>query len=64
MTEEVKEIYTEVWKLHKAHSPKTEEEWEILIAECDSFLKTHKSKFARDIVNAMLSEIENRCKNQ
>jgi hypothetical protein len=29
MNEEIKEIYTEAWKLHKAHySPKTDSEWE------------------------------------
>lgn len=64
MNEEIKEIYTEVWKLHKAHySPKTDSEWEKLIAECSSFLKTHKCQFARDTINAMICEIENRCKN-
>lgn len=63
MDEEVKEIYTEIWKLHKSrYSPKTDNDWEILISECDSFLKSHKSQFARDMVNAMLSEIEKRCK--
>lgn len=65
MTEETRAIYTEVWKLHKRfYDTKTDTEWESLYEECKKLLVNYPCSFARDLVNAMMGEIESRCKHE
>ena len=61
MNEETRATYTEVWQLHKHfHEIRKDGEWEMLIEKSNELLKRHNSEFARDLVNAMLGEIERR----
>ena len=64
MPPEVKEIYTEVWKIHKeCANPKTDDDWERIIRRGNMLIKMHNnSKFAKELVQAMISEIEERLK--
>lgn len=64
MPPEVKEIYTEVWKIHKECSnPQTDDDWERIIRRGNMLIKMHNnSKFAKELVQAMISEIEERLK--
>lgn len=64
MPQEVKEIYTEVWKIHKeCANPKTDDDWERIIRRGNMLIKMHNnSKFAKELVQAMISEIEERLK--
>ncbi len=65
MTPEVKEIYTEVWKIHKENfNPKTDEDWEHLNRKCKALLKIYEGRFVRIIIQAMIAEIEDRCKKK
>jgi hypothetical protein len=61
---EIKEIYTEVWKIHKeCANPKTDEDWEYLIRQGNLLIKMHNnSQFAKALVMAMIDEIEGRTK--
>ena len=64
MPPEVKEIYTEVWKIHKeCANPQTDDDWERIIRRGNMLIKMHNnSKFAKELVQAMISEIEERLK--
>ena len=63
MTPEVKEIYTEVWKIHKKNfKPETDADWEQINRECKLLLKMYDCKFARELIQAMIAEIEQRMK--
>ena len=47
--------------MHKHfHEIRKDGEWEMLIEKSNELLKRHNSEFARDLVNAMLGEIERR----
>lgn len=57
---EIKEIYTEVWKIHKeCANPKTDDDWSYLIRQGNLLIKIHNnSQFAKALVMAMIDEIE------
>lgn len=61
MTEEIRGIYTSVWQLHKRfYDIRTDEEWEMLNAECSNLIKNNNTDFTRLLIQAMISEITNR----
>ena len=63
VTPEVKEIYTAVWKIHKDNfEPETDADWEKITRECKLLLKLHENQFARDLIQAMIAEMEHRMK--
>ena len=64
MNSEVREIYTEIWKLHKAYyDTQSDAEWERLIGETEKLLQRYgRNKFAVKLAEAMISEIESRQK--
>ena len=66
LPEDVKAIYTEVWKIHKeCANPKTDEDWEYLIRQGNLLIKMHNnSQFAKALVMAMIDEIEGRKKKK
>ena len=65
MPPQIKEIYSAIWKIHKENfNPKTDEDWEHINRECKVLLKVHDCQFARDQVQAMICEIENRAKKK
>ncbi len=65
MTPEIKEIYTAVWQLHKAYfEPCTDMAWEELVSKSQGLIRKYNNQFVRDLVQAMVSEIENRNNNQ
>lgn len=63
---EIKEIYTEVWKIHKeCANPKTDDDWSYLIRKGNLLIKMHNnSQFAKALVMAMIDEIEGRTKKK
>ena len=63
---EIKEIYTEVWKIHKeCANPKTDDDWSYLIRQGNLLIKIHNnSQFAKALVMAMIDEIEGRTKKK
>lgn len=64
MNSEVREIYTEIWKLHKAYyDTQSDAEWERLIGETEKLLQRYgRNRFAVKLAEAMISEIESRQK--
>ena len=64
MNSKVREIYTEIWKLHKAYyDTQSDAEWERLIGETEKLLQRYgRNKFAVKLAEAMISEIESRQK--
>lgn len=63
MTPEVKEIYTAVWKIHKKNfKPATDADWEQINRECKLLLKMYDCQFTRELIQAMIAEIEHRMK--
>lgn len=65
LPEDVKAIYTEVWKIHKENScPVTDEDWEVINRRCETLLKMYDSKFARDLIQAMIRELEGRMRKK
>lgn len=64
MNSKVREIYTEIWKLHKAYyDTHSDAEWERLIGETEKLLQRYgRNKFAVKLAEAMISEIESRQK--
>lgn len=64
MNSEVREIYTEIWKLHKAYyDTRSDAEWERLIGETEKLLQRYgRNRFAVKLAEAMISEIESRQK--
>lgn len=64
MNSNVREIYTEIWKLHKAYyDTQSDAEWERLIGETEKLLQRYgRNKFAVKLAEAMISEIESRQK--
>lgn len=64
MNSEVREIYTEIWKLHKAYyDTQSDAEWERLIGETEKLLQRYgRNKFAVKLAEAMIGEIESRQK--
>ena len=63
---EIKEIYTEVWKIHKeCANPKTDDDWEYLIRQSNLVINMHgNSLFVRELVQTMIDEIEGRTKKK
>lgn len=65
LPEDVKAIYTEVWKIHKENPcPVTDDDWEVFNRRCETLLKMYDSKFARDLIQAMIREIEGRMRRK
>ena len=64
MNSKVREIYTEIWKLHKAYyDTQSDAEWERLIGETEKLLQRYgRNKFAVKLAEARISEIESRQK--
>lgn len=63
VTPEVKEIYTAIWKIHKKNfKPETDADWEQINRECKLLLKMYDCQFARELIQAMIAEIEHRMK--
>ena len=63
LPEEVKTIYTEVWKIHKGNpNPQSDEDWEQINRECKVLLKMYDCPFAHSLIQVMISEIEHRVK--
>lgn len=64
MNSKVREIYTEIWKLHKSYyDTQSDAEWERLIGETEKVLQRYgRNKFAVKLAEAMISEIESRQK--
>lgn len=64
MTPDVKAIYTEVWQLHKTYfEPCTDATWKELVGKSQDLIKKYNNQFVRDLVQAMMSEIEHRINN-
>lgn len=65
LPEDVKEIYTEVWKIHKENPcPVTDDDWEVINRRCETLLKMYDSKFSRDLIQAMIRELEGRMRKK
>lgn len=65
LPEDVKVIYTEVWKIHKENPcPITDDDWEVINRRCETLLKMYDSKFARDLMQTMIREIEGRMRGK
>lgn len=65
LPEDVKAIYTEVWKIHKENlCPVTDDDWEVINRRCETLLKMYDSKFARDLIQAMIRELEGRMRKK
>lgn len=65
LPEDVKAIYTEVWKIHKENPfPVTDDDWEVINRRCETILKMYDSKFARDLIQAMIREMEGRMRKK
>lgn len=65
LPEDVKSIYTEVWKIHKENPcPVTDDDWEVINRRCETLLKMYDSKFARDLIQAMIRELEGRMRKK
>ena len=66
LPQEIKEIYTEVWKIHKeCANPKTDDDWEYLLRQSNLVIKMHNnSLFVRELVQTMIDEIEERTKKK
>lgn len=47
-----------------ANGQRTEEYWEMCVAETDAFTKKHPSRYARALVLTLLEELENRHKEE
>lgn len=63
MTQEVREIYTAVWQIHKKYfDVRSDADWEMFLEECRGIYRKYDCQFARDLVQAMISEIEERGK--
>lgn len=65
LPEDVKAIYTEVWKIHKKNPcPVTDDDWEVINRRCKTLLKMYDSKFTRDLIQAMIRELEGRMRKK
>ena len=65
LPEDVKAIYNEVWKIHKENPcPVTDDDWEVINRRCETLLKMYDSKFARDLIQAMIRELEGRMRKK
>ncbi len=54
-----RDIFTKIWNAYKAYgNPTTDEEWEKLIEAMQEIYGEYESKLARDLINAVLSEVE------
>lgn len=58
MREEVREIYTAVWQIHKRfYDIHSDSEWEALNTECEKLIKKHNTEFTRLLIQGMISEL-------
>ena len=65
LPEDVKAIYTAVWKIHKGNpDPKSDEDWEQINRECKVLLKMYDCPFAHSLIQTMIAEIERRVKKE
>ena len=65
MPPQIKEIYSAIWKIHKENfNPKTDEDWKSIDRKCEALLKVYEGRFVRSIIQAMIAEIEDRCKKK
>lgn len=54
-----RDIFTKVWNAYKTYgNPATDEEWEKLIEVMQEIYSEYESQLARDLINAVLSEVE------
>lgn len=61
LPDSVKAIYTGIWKIHKENpSPVTDKDWETINRRCETLLKMYDCQFTRDLIQAMITEIEGR----
>ena len=56
MWEQYKEIYTDVWQLHKKHfgSPK----WDDLVSDMQKINEKHKSRFCEALLIAVAEDLQ------
>lgn len=65
LPEDIKAIYTAVWKIHKGNPyPKSDEDWEQINRECKLLLKMYDCPFAHSLIQTMIAEIERRVKKE
>lgn len=65
LPEDVKAIYTGIWKIHKENPcPVTDDDWEAINRRCEMLLKMYDCQFTRDLIQAMVMEIEGRTNNK
>lgn len=65
LPEDVNAIYTEVLKIHKENPcPVTDDDWKVINRRCETLLKMYDSKFARDLIQAMIRELEGRMRKK
>lgn len=61
LPEDVKAVYTAVWKIHKENPcPVTDNDWEVINRQCETLLKMYDCRFARDLIQAMIRELDGR----
>ena len=56
MWEAYKEIYTDVWQLHKKHFGRPD--WDSFVVEMQAIKKKHDSKFCEDLLIAVAENLE------
>lgn len=63
MWEAYKEIYTDVWRLHKKHFGKPD--WDSFVVEMQEIKRKHDSKFCEDLLIAVAEDLNGRgCKGK
>lgn len=66
MDESVRKAFTDAWNLYKRHMnmQNEEEDWESLIADCKKVAQENENPFGRDLLNAVMDELERKVKGK
>lgn len=64
MDEAIRKAFTDAWNLYKRHMNMQHEDsdWESLIKDSQNVAKDNNNPFGRDLVNAVMDELERKCK--